>query len=185
MSERHVFPWWAGYFLLNPVRKVSLNPDIILKSYIKPGMKIIDAGCAMGFFSLPLARLTGSSGKVISIDPQKRMLSALKKRAMKAGLSDIIDARLCTFNSLMINDLRGQADIALTFGVLHEVQDNDRFIMELASALKKNGIFFIGEPHVVSTEEFNTTVKRAIDHGFGLEGVTIKGKNKIAVLRKS
>lgn len=184
MSEQHVFPWWAGYFLLNPVRKASLNPEIIMKSYIKPGMKIIDAGCAMGFFSLPLARITGKNGKVISIDPQKKMLSRLKKRAAKAELSDIIDTRLCTFDSLMINDLHSQVDIALAFGVLHEVKDNERFTKELASALKKGGIFFLGEPHVVSMEEFKTTVNKTMNTGFDLDRIIVRGKNKIAVLRK-
>ncbi|MBN2040456.1 MAG: methyltransferase domain-containing protein [Spirochaetes bacterium] len=184
MKEHDVFPWWAGYFLLNPVRKKNLNPEEILKDYIKPGMKIIDAGCAMGFFSLPLAELTGDGGKVISIDPQKRMLDVLKKRAYKAGLSSVIDARTCSFDSLMVGDLRGQVDLAFVFGVLHEARDKEKFVTEICSTLKADATFIFGEPHVVSEDEFQGSLKIIIKSGFFIERTIRKGKNKIAVMHR-
>jgi 2-polyprenyl-3-methyl-5-hydroxy-6-metoxy-1,4-benzoquinol methylase len=58
MAE-HVCPFWVGYLLLSPVRKLITNPDRILRPYVKPGMRVLDAGTAMGFFSLPLARAVG------------------------------------------------------------------------------------------------------------------------------
>ena len=184
MKKEHVFPWWAGYLLISPIRKLSVNPEKELKEYVKPGMNILDAGCAMGFFSLPLARLTGPKGKVICIDPQKRMLKTLKKRAQRAGLSRIIDARLCSTDSLMIPDLRERIDLALAFAVLHEVADSDNFIEELKSSLKKNALFFFGEPHVVSRTAFNQTVTDMESRDLRIEKVFEKGKNKFAVLRK-
>ncbi|MBN2402100.1 MAG: class I SAM-dependent methyltransferase [Spirochaetes bacterium] len=185
MKEHHVFPWWAGYFLLNPVRKSTLNPEEILGKYIKPGMKIMDAGCAMGFFSLPMAKLTGPDGKVICIDPQKRMLNTLTKRADKTGLSEIIDARLCSFNSLMVGDLRGQIDLAFAFGVLHEARDEKKFINEISSTLKTGALFLFGEPHVVPAGQFNESTEMISESGFVLEEIIRKGKNNIAVMRKN
>jgi ubiquinone/menaquinone biosynthesis C-methylase UbiE len=184
MKNNHLFPWWAGYLLLNPLRKMSLDPEKNLKEYVKPGMIVLDAGCAMGFFSLPLARLTGSNGKVICIDPQKRMLKTLKKRALRSGLSGIIDARLCSTDSLMIPDLRDRIDLALVFGVLHEVPDSHRFIEELKSGLKKNALFLFGEPHVISKPAFRRTVADMESRDFRVEKIIEKGKNKIAVLRR-
>jgi 2-polyprenyl-3-methyl-5-hydroxy-6-metoxy-1,4-benzoquinol methylase len=61
----NVFPWWLGYMLLNPLRRFSQNPKKILNIYVSPGMKVMDIGCAMGFFSLPLARLVGEQGQVL------------------------------------------------------------------------------------------------------------------------
>lgn len=184
MKEHAVFPWWGGYFLLNPVRKRNMNPGEILGKYITPGTKVMDAGCAMGFFSLPMALLTGSKGKVICIDPQKRMLDTLDKRAGKAGLSEIIDTRVCSFGSLMVGDLHGQIDLAFTFGVLHEVPDKERFIKEISSVLKADSLFIFGEPHVVSQREFQESMDMICGLGFSNEYVIKRGKNNISVMRK-
>ena len=185
MKEHHVFPWWAGYFLLSPLRKKSLSPEELLGNYIKPGMKIMDAGCAMGFFSLPMAKLTGPAGKVICIDPQKRMLGTLSRRAEKAGLSEIIDARTCSFDSLMAGDLRGQIDLVFAFGVLHETGDGKNFISEISSCLEQGALFIFGEPHVISFDGFNDSVGMIKEYGFILEEIIRRGKNNIAVMRKN
>ena len=39
-----------------------------------PGMKIMDIGCGPGFFTLPMAELTGKDGLVIAVDIQDEML---------------------------------------------------------------------------------------------------------------
>ena len=57
--SQHVCPFWVGYLLLSPVRKLITNPDRILEPYVRSGMTVMDAGTAMGFFSLPLAELVG------------------------------------------------------------------------------------------------------------------------------
>ena len=62
MAEHHVCPIWVGYLLASPVRKlVWENPDKILKPYVNEAMTVADIGCAMGFFSLPLARIDRKS----------------------------------------------------------------------------------------------------------------------------
>jgi ubiquinone/menaquinone biosynthesis C-methylase UbiE len=183
MKEHHVFPWWAGYFLISPFRKWSIKPEQILSKYISPGMKILDAGCAMGFFSVPMAELTGQRGKVFCIDPQKRMLKVLEKRAKKRELDEIIDTRECSFESLMTDDLTDQIDLALTFGVFHEVRDKKRFISEIISSLKNNGLLIFAEPHILSDNEFKEELE-LIKEGLIHEESFKKGKNKFAVLRK-
>ncbi|QTA78393.1 SAM-dependent methyltransferase [Desulfonema limicola] len=92
MSKR-VCPIWIGYLLLNPIRKLYQNPEKILSPYVSEGMTVLDMGCAMGYFSIPLARLVGTDGKVICADIQEKMLKSLEKRAAKAGLSDRIETR--------------------------------------------------------------------------------------------
>jgi len=105
MKEHHVFPWWAGYLLISPLRKMTIDPRKLLGGHIQPGMELLDAGCAMGFFSISMAEMTGPDGKVHCVDPQKRMLAVLKRRAAKKGLTGIIETRECSFTSLMVEDL--------------------------------------------------------------------------------
>ena len=68
MAEEHVCPVWVGYLLASPVRKLIQNPKKLLSPYVEEGMTVLDAGCAMGFFSLPMARMVGPNGKVICGD---------------------------------------------------------------------------------------------------------------------
>ena len=79
-----VCPWWLGYLLASPIRKLIQDPDRILSPYVKPGMVALDVGSAMGFFTLPLARIVGSTGHVIAIDLQEKMIKSLRRRATRS-----------------------------------------------------------------------------------------------------
>ena len=63
----HVCPPWIGYFLLNPLRKLVENPRGIFEPFVREGMTVLEPGCAMGFFTLPLARMVGPSGRVVAL----------------------------------------------------------------------------------------------------------------------
>jgi 2-polyprenyl-3-methyl-5-hydroxy-6-metoxy-1,4-benzoquinol methylase len=166
MAE-HVCPVWVGYLLTNPLRKLFQNPTKILGPYISEGMKVLDIGCAMGFFSLPLARMVGSGGKVICVDLQAKMIETLEKRAKKAGMSDIIKARVCPDDSLGLADLNEKIDFAVAFAVVHEVPDRVSFFSEVHATLKPGGRLFVAEPHGhVSENDFETTVSIGKRVGF-------------------
>jgi len=185
MPKSHVFPWWAGYLLLSPLRKRSVDPMDLLRPYIREGTLALDAGCAMGFFSLPLARLVGPSGRVVCVDIQKRMIAALKRRALKAGLADRIDARICSPDSLMLGDLPARIDFALAFGVVHEVPDRARFLDELYRALARGGRILIAEPRLpVPAADFRETVDAAVMKGFILEREWALRGSRLAVFKK-
>jgi len=55
----------------------------MLLPYVKTGMTILDVGCAMGFFSLPMAKMVGSTGRVICVDLQEKMIKTLNKKLQK------------------------------------------------------------------------------------------------------
>ena len=185
MKEHGVFPWWAGYLLLSPLRKLSMDPDSLLRAYIRPGMTVLDAGCAMGYFSIPMAGMTGPGGRVICVDPQKRMLAALDRRAGKHGVSAVIETRLCTFNSLRLDDLNEKVDVALAFGVLHETGNKKRFAEELGSSIRQGGVLVFGEPHVVSEKDFREELGIIEQAGFVVKETFRKGRNTLAVLYKT
>ena len=123
-----VCPWWLGYLLASPLRRLLQDPVEIVKPYAEEGMTVLDVGCGMGFFSLPLANLVGEKGRVVCIDLQEKMIKGLLTRAKKAGLTDRIDARVCSQSSLGVSDLAGKIDFALAFALVHEVPDKDMFI---------------------------------------------------------
>ena len=86
----HICPWWGGYFIDNPLRRLLHNPEKIVGPYVQPGMTVMDVGCGMGFFSIAMAKMVGDSGRVIAVDLQQKMLDVLRQRATKAGVADRI-----------------------------------------------------------------------------------------------
>ena len=166
MAER-VCPVWVGYVLASPVRKLLQNPNKILKPYVNEAMTVADIGCAMGFFSLPLARMVGPNGKVICMDIQERMVRSLEKRAQKAGLSGRIITIVCNNDSLGLDDFKGKIDFALAIGVVHEVPDPARFFSEINEAMKPAGRLLMAEgKSFVSETDFERTVSVAEQNGF-------------------
>ena len=163
----HVCPWWLGYLLASPIRKFGQNPTKILAPFVTEGMTCLDVGPGMGFFTLPMARLTGEKGRVIAIDVQDRMLASLRRRARRDGLANRIETRVCTADSLAIDDLTGKLDFALAFAVLHELPDMKRTLTEIHRALKPGGQLLIAEPigHV-RKEAFATTMNVVSSVGF-------------------
>ena len=162
-----VCPAWLGYFLASPIRKLIHPPQRILTPYVKEGMTVLDIGCGMGFFSIPLAQMVGPSGKVICVDMQEKMLKGLEKRVQKAGVSTHIETRLCSQDTIGLQDLAEKIDFALAFAVVHEVPDPGSFFAELFAMIVPSGSVLLAEPKGhVSEEEFANTLSMAQQQGF-------------------
>jgi len=184
MANR-ICPWWLGYFLVNPVRRLWQEPARILQPFVSDGMLAVEPGCGMGFFTLELARLVGPRGRVVAVDIQERMLAALRRRARKAGLADRIEARLAAPGKFMLDDLAGRADFALAFAVVHELPDEDQFFSEMHSVLHAGGILLVSEPKAhVRLAEFQASLNAASRLGFRLSDVPVIKGSRSAVLER-
>ena len=174
-----VCPAWLGSFLASPIRKLIHPPQTILTPYVKEGMTVLDIGCGMGFFSIPLARMVGARGKVICVDMQEKMLKGLEKRARRAGLSTRIETRLCYQHTIGLQDFVEKIDFALVFAVVHEVPDPARFFAELSATIVPYGRVLLTEPKGhVSEKEFTGTLSLAQQQGF-----TVMGRPRILLSR--
>ena len=160
----HVCPWWLGYFMDNPLRRLIHPAKKVLGPYIRAGMTVLDFGCGFGHFSLGMARLTGQSGQVVAVDVQQKMLDKTMARARKAGLDKVIHPLLCDGRRIGA-DL--EFDFALASNSLHETPDPGAVLAELFSLLKPGGRFLLMEPRGHSkTEDFQAEVDQAGKLGF-------------------
>ena len=141
-----VCPPWVGYLLLNPLRKLLENPKKILGRFVREGMTVLEPGCGMGYFTLPLARMVGPKGRVVAVEIQPKMLSVLNRRARKAGLLDRIDLRQAGVDTLGVEDLAAGVDFAAALHVVHEVPDPTSFLTEVRKALKPGSKLLVVEP---------------------------------------
>ncbi|MBN1574985.1 MAG: class I SAM-dependent methyltransferase [Chitinispirillaceae bacterium] len=167
MPHEHVCPWWIGYLLASPIRRLFQKPEKIVGPFIKNGMRILEIGPGMGFFTLPMAEIVGPEGGVIAVDIQDKMLRELRQRAKKTGLDGRIDCRLTKQDALGIGDLRGSIDFTLLMAVVHEVPDRRRFFEEVRSAMKTAGTVLMADPRpYFGIDEFEEALIFAREAGF-------------------
>ena len=183
---RHVCPPWIGYLLLNPLRRLAENPNRILGPFVQEGMMVLEPGCGMGYFTLPLARMVGSQGRVVALEIQSKMLSVLERRARKAGLLDRIELRQIGTEGLSLEDLSGQVDFTAALHMVHEVPDKSSFFIEVMRTLKPGGKLLVVEPKGhVSKDQFQQTVSAAEEMGFKSETLPVKIGGRVALLARS
>lgn len=186
MTHKHsVCPWWLGWVLVNPLRRLIEPPERLLGPFVRPGMTVVEPGCGMGYFSLPLARMVGPTGKVIAVDLQEKMIAGLKRRARRAGLDDRIVARVSSPTDLGLGPFAGTADFAVALHVVHEVPDQRRFLEQMQAVLRPGGSFLVVEPRGhVPPAAFEETLAMARAAGFERPGLAPRARGISAVLRK-
>jgi len=183
-THQHVCPWWIGYLLASPVRKLVQDPKDILAPHVSEGMTVLEPGPGMGFFTVELARRVGAQGRVIAVDLQPKMLEVLRRRVAKAGLAARLDARVVTGDTLGVDD--ASCDFALLFALVHEVPDQGRFLGQVARALRPGRKALLSEPagHV-SSEAFERTLGLAAVAGLAVESRPSLWRSHSAVLVRS
>lgn len=182
-----VCPWWLGYVLASPLRRLFLfqDPVQLLSPYVQAGMTVLEPGPGMGFFTLELARLAGPAGRVVAVDIQPKMVASLKRRLTRAGLLERVDARLVPPDSMRLGDLAGQVDFVLACYMVHELPAGNRFFTEVAEALKPGGCLLLAEPagHV-KAPMFESELQAAAQAGLEPVSRPVIRRSRAALLRK-
>jgi len=184
MSKR-VCPWWLGYLLASPLRRLMADPRKLLAPYVREGMTVLEPGPGMGFFTIELARLVGAGGQVIALDIQSKMLDGLKRRLAKAGLLERVNIRLVQPDSMGLADLADSVDFALAFAVVHEMPSAGSFFTELSHALKPGGSVLFAEPagHVAA-KLWDAELEAATKAGFVVADRPHIRRSHAALLKK-
>jgi cyclopropane fatty-acyl-phospholipid synthase-like methyltransferase len=184
MSHR-VCPWWLGFVLASPLRRLMQAPGAIVGPHLRAGMRVLEPGPGMGFFTLEMARRVGAAGRVIAVDIQPKMLASLRRRATRAGLEGRIETRLAGEASLKVEDLAGSVDFALAFAMVHELPDSAAFFREVAAALRPGGTLLLAEPagHV-SAADFERELAQAAAAGLAVADHLGIKRSLSALLRK-
>jgi len=80
----HVCPWWGGFFIDNPLRRLLHSPEEIVGPYVRPEMTVMDVGCGMGLFSIAMTKSGREAG------------AALRARLRQAGTGALMCRRMGT-----------------------------------------------------------------------------------------
>jgi len=158
----------TAFMLNNRFRRFLQNPEKILAGYIREGVTVMDIGCGPGMVPIPLAKMVGSSGKVIAVDIQPEMLDIVRKKSENLDLASRITFYRNFPDSLGLTE---QADFILSFWMVHEEPDQVRFFKEVRGLLKPGGKYLMVEPVIeVREPAFRESVERARRSGIALMG---------------
>lgn len=156
MTKTRVCPVEKAGHLDSRLRRLVQNPRKILQPFVKEAMTVVDLGCGPGFCTLDLARLVGSSGRVIACDVQQGMLDKLQSKIRGTALEERIILHKCDQTTIGIEE---EVDFILAFYVVHEIADQQTFFEDAAVMLKNRGILLIIEPPLhVSRKVFEKTI---------------------------
>jgi ubiquinone/menaquinone biosynthesis C-methylase UbiE len=174
--KNRVCPVERAGSLDNRFRRWVQNPRKILSPYITKGMTVLDLGCGPGFFSIDIAQMVGTSGRVIASDLQEGMLQKLKAKIQGTELEERIILHRSQENRIGVSE---KVDFVLAFYMVHEVPDQEGFFNEISSILKPGGrVLFVEPPLHVSKKAFEKTVRTA-----RAAGLTPAGRPKVLLSR--
>jgi len=147
--------------LNNPLLRWLHKPEEILGRLIAPGFTVVELGCGSGPFTIALAQMVGSSGRVIAADIQPAMLAKVQRRVAQVGMQDRVELHVCEREHI---GLSAQVDFVLAFWMVHEVPIAAALFAEMHEALKPNGKLLLVEPRLhVGRRHFEKEIDAALE----------------------
>ena len=165
-SDIDVCPAWFAWAINNPLRRWLHKPEEILARLIAPGFTVVELGCGSGPFTIALAQMVGSSGRVIAADVQPAMLAKVQRRVVQSGVQDRVELHHCGREQI---GLAAHVDFVLAFWMVHEVPNAMALFAEMHEALNANGRLLLVEPKLhVGRRNFEKEVGAALEAKFKL-----------------
>ena len=134
-------PYLMRWFLFMPRGPHSPRR---LKRILRPqsGERILEVGSGVGIHALPVASALGPEGILDALDVQQEMLDEVKRRAARAGITNIV-TRQGDAQKLPYPD--HTFDAIYLISVLGEIPDDSAALHECRRVLKPAGRLVIGE----------------------------------------
>jgi ubiquinone/menaquinone biosynthesis C-methylase UbiE/uncharacterized protein YbaR (Trm112 family) len=125
-----------GFFVASSSSFRQFSADLIQRLEPQKRSSILDLACGPGLFACPLAAQT--PGWVIGFDLSLPMLRQARKKAVRAGLQNILFVRGSAFSIPFRN---GALDAVLCSGALHLFERPEAALAEIARTMSRDGCF--------------------------------------------
>jgi ubiquinone/menaquinone biosynthesis C-methylase UbiE len=136
-------PQFLANLIDNPFRRRIQPPrDMPLRHGIEPGMTVLEVGPGNGRYTIETARRVGSTGKVIAVDIEPKMIKRVMQRARAEGVTQI-EARVANVYDLPFED--GAFDAVYLITVISEIPEPERALREFYRVLSPAGTLAFSE----------------------------------------
>jgi len=167
-------PAFIGHLLDSGYRRRIQPPaQLIERSGIKKGMRVLDLGCGSGAFTPFIARTVGERGKVYALDIQADMLKQLENKLSRPENRDIKNIKLIEGNAYELPFEDNSLDLVNMVTVLQEIPDRNRALQEVKRVLRPGG--FLAVTELFPDPDYpwkSTTVKLGEGVGFAVDKVS-------------
>ncbi|BCU67081.1 hypothetical protein HS7_05180 [Sulfolobales archaeon HS-7] len=149
-NDRHI----PVFILNNPFRRIIEDPKEVIK-WVKPGMKVLDAGSGPGYYAVRIARRFPNV-EVYAVDSDPNSIKALQR----INLPNLHSFLASAANMPFIKD--ESMDFVISKDVLCCTVDHEGVVREIRRVLKSSGIAYISirveslskDPRNVSKKEW-------------------------------
>ena len=136
----YTFCFWMWIFcIIEPPQRKRKK---LKMAGIKEGQIVLDAGCGIGRYTIPIARTVRKKGRVYALDNQPFHVAIVKTTARIAGLRNI-HTIVADMANTRINDKI--IDTVFMSDAFHEYSDKQGALRETNRILKPDGTLFIDE----------------------------------------
>ncbi len=142
-----------GCSILKSMADAFLNPEESIEAWdVRPGDKVADFGCGAGFFSIPLGRRVGPTGRIYALDIRPEALEATRAKIKLFHLFNIEPARADLERERGSGLKSDSVDKVLIANILFQAEDKNALAGEAHRILKPQGTLMVIE----WSEEKNT-----------------------------
>ncbi len=122
-----------------------INPaDVVAQTGLVNGQIVADLGCGGGFYTIPAAKIVGTSGLIYAVDIQESKLAFTQSIAHQLGYTNIdtVQANL----EQQVNEVPdASCDLVITASILHEIPHREPVFTNAYRALKTDGKLLVVE----------------------------------------
>jgi ubiquinone/menaquinone biosynthesis C-methylase UbiE len=121
------------------LRKVGLRPEQI----------VLDFGCGVGHYTIPVALNVGSKGTVYAVDKEQQALNELQQKARANNLKNV---KIIKTSGQTTLDFESKSiEVVLFYDVLHYLEKSDRkkLYQEAQRVLKQDGLLSVYPKHTL------------------------------------
>ena len=140
-ADRPVAPIVGGTFSTEDARdRAGEAEEVMQLAGVKAGMSVADVGAGEGYYTVRLARVVGSKGRVLAEDIVPEVRDALSDRVQRERL-DNVAVKLGTADNPMLPP--ESLDRVFLVHMYHEVASPYAFLWHMRDGLKPNGLVVV------------------------------------------
>ncbi|NSW54069.1 MAG: methyltransferase domain-containing protein [Anaerolineae bacterium] len=139
-------PTIIAVFLDSPIRRKLQPPvQVLERSGLSKGMKVLEIGCGSGIFIPTAARMVGELGHVHALDVQPKMLELLRLKLEQPENANLRNITIHQQDALALPFENGSLDLVYLCAALFEIPDLPAALAEIHRVLKPHGILAVTE----------------------------------------
>jgi len=177
MHANHRFTDTERYVQMfeDPKRAEYQKPqEVVAALRLSPGQAVADIGAGSGYFTFPIARSLGPTGRVYAVDIEPGMLEYMSARAQRESIDTVTPVLAATDDARLP---RASVDLVFICDTWHHIADRAAYLRRLAPALRPGARIAIVDyqkrplpvgPDVASKIDRDDVVKEFREGGFAL-----------------